>query len=297
MQRGARARRPGRGGGPRRAAERPRHPRQHRGHRLDHDGAGHAAGGVGGRVRGQRARHVPLQQARPRRSIDARGSGNIVNIASVAGSSACATAPPTAPPRARWIALTRALAVDHVGDGVRVNAVAPGPSVRHGCSGWLRTPGSRSTSCAPVSRWAASASRRRSRRPWATSSPTRRVRDRLGADDRRRADRSIDAGARHEPGEAGASGSRTSREAAARAARCLVRVLEVGVCGTDREISRRAVRRRPRTAALLVLGHEMLARVERDGHGFSPRRPGRRDGAPLVPALPRLRGGLPRIRA
>jgi threonine dehydrogenase-like Zn-dependent dehydrogenase len=48
----------------------------------------------------------------------------------------------------------------------------------------------------------------------------------------------------------------------------LLRVLEVGVCGTDREISE-GLFGTPADGAMLVLGHESLAVVERDGHGFS----------------------------
>jgi threonine dehydrogenase-like Zn-dependent dehydrogenase len=49
----------------------------------------------------------------------------------------------------------------------------------------------------------------------------------------------------------------------------LLRVLEVGVCGTDREISDGLYGIAPKGEKRLVLGHESLARVERDGHGFS----------------------------
>jgi threonine dehydrogenase-like Zn-dependent dehydrogenase len=48
-----------------------------------------------------------------------------------------------------------------------------------------------------------------------------------------------------------------------------VRVLEVGVCGTDREIVHGLFGVAPDGEDLLVLGHEMLGVVERDGHGFS----------------------------
>ncbi len=48
-----------------------------------------------------------------------------------------------------------------------------------------------------------------------------------------------------------------------------LRVLEVGVCGTDREISEGVFGVAPAAGGVLVLGHEMLATVERDGHGFS----------------------------
>ena len=49
----------------------------------------------------------------------------------------------------------------------------------------------------------------------------------------------------------------------------LVRTLEVGVCGTDREISEGLFGVAPEGEQSLVLGHEALAVVERDGHGFA----------------------------
>jgi glucose 1-dehydrogenase len=49
----------------------------------------------------------------------------------------------------------------------------------------------------------------------------------------------------------------------------LLRTLEVGVCGTDREISHGLFGVAPEGRDDLVLGHEALAVVERDGHGFS----------------------------
>ncbi len=49
----------------------------------------------------------------------------------------------------------------------------------------------------------------------------------------------------------------------------LVRTLEVGVCGTDREISEGLFGIPPEHERLLVLGHEALAVVERSGHGFT----------------------------
>ena len=69
------ARRPRRGRGrggdgrPRRAGQRGRH-------RLDHERARHLAGGVGERLRGQRARDVPVLQARDPRHDRARGRGD-----------------------------------------------------------------------------------------------------------------------------------------------------------------------------------------------------------------------------
>ena len=49
----------------------------------------------------------------------------------------------------------------------------------------------------------------------------------------------------------------------------LVRTIEVGVCGTDREISEGLFGIPPEDETLLVLGHEGLAVVERDGYGFT----------------------------
>ena len=49
----------------------------------------------------------------------------------------------------------------------------------------------------------------------------------------------------------------------------VLRVLEVGVCGTDREISAGHFGIPPDGASALVLGHELLAVVDGDGHGFT----------------------------
>ncbi len=56
---------------------------------------------------------------------------------------------------------------------------------------------------------------------------------------------------------------------AAREGEVLVRTLEVGVCGTDREISEGVFGIPPAGEPLLVLGHEALGVVERDGYGFT----------------------------
>ncbi|HEY7396992.1 MAG TPA: alcohol dehydrogenase catalytic domain-containing protein [Gaiellaceae bacterium] len=58
-------------------------------------------------------------------------------------------------------------------------------------------------------------------------------------------------------------------ELAAGAHEVLLRVLEVGVCGTDREIAHGLFGVPPAGERELVLGHEALAVVERDAHGFS----------------------------
>ncbi|MBV8064222.1 MAG: alcohol dehydrogenase catalytic domain-containing protein [Actinobacteria bacterium] len=48
-----------------------------------------------------------------------------------------------------------------------------------------------------------------------------------------------------------------------------VRVLELGMCGTDREIVEGLFGVAPEGEDFLVLGHEVLGVVERDGHGFA----------------------------
>ena len=49
----------------------------------------------------------------------------------------------------------------------------------------------------------------------------------------------------------------------------LLRPVEVGVCGTDREIHDGTFGAAPEGHDRLVLGHELLGVVERDGHGFA----------------------------
>lgn len=56
----------------------------------------------------------------------ARGGGAIVNLASVAGLVGLRNRAAYCASKGAVLALTRALAVDHVGEGIRVNAVAPG---------------------------------------------------------------------------------------------------------------------------------------------------------------------------
>ena len=56
----------------------------------------------------------------------ARGGGSIVNMASVAGLVGLRNRAAYCASKGAVIALTRALAVDHVADRVRVNAVCPG---------------------------------------------------------------------------------------------------------------------------------------------------------------------------
>jgi 2-keto-3-deoxy-L-fuconate dehydrogenase len=56
----------------------------------------------------------------------ARGGGSIVNVASVAALVGLKNRAAYSASKGAVVALTRALAVDHVADGVRVNAVCPG---------------------------------------------------------------------------------------------------------------------------------------------------------------------------
>jgi 2-keto-3-deoxy-L-fuconate dehydrogenase len=56
----------------------------------------------------------------------ARGGGAVVNMASVAGLVGLRNRAAYCASKGAVISLTRALAVDHVADGIRVNAVAPG---------------------------------------------------------------------------------------------------------------------------------------------------------------------------
>jgi 2-keto-3-deoxy-L-fuconate dehydrogenase len=58
--------------------------------------------------------------------MKARGGGSIVNTASVAALIGLRNRAAYSASKGAVVALTRALAVDHVGDGIRVNAVCPG---------------------------------------------------------------------------------------------------------------------------------------------------------------------------
>ena len=71
------------------------------------------------------------------------------------------------------------------------------------------------------------------------------------------------------PGTGGSTRVADVPEVRAEADQVLLRVLEVGVCGTDREISEGVFGVAPDGSAELVLGHEMLGVVDEDGNGFS----------------------------
>src|SRR5919201_1172225 len=72
-----------------------------------------------------------------------------------------------------------------------------------------------------------------------------------------------------QPGQTHTTHIEEIRAVEAREGEVLVRTLEVGVCGTDREISEGLFGIAPADEPLLVLGHEALAVVERDGYGFT----------------------------
>ncbi|MEA2294731.1 MAG: glucose 1-dehydrogenase [Solirubrobacteraceae bacterium] len=71
------------------------------------------------------------------------------------------------------------------------------------------------------------------------------------------------------PGKAGTAHAAEVADARAGAGQVLLRTLEVGVCGTDREIAEGLFGVAPDGQDRLVLGHEFLGVVERDGHGFA----------------------------
>lgn len=70
-----------------------------------------------------------------------------------------------------------------------------------------------------------------------------------------------------EPGTAHSARVEDVREPSGEGVR--LRVLEVGVCGTDREIAEGSFGVAPEGSDRLVIGHESLAVVDRDGDGFS----------------------------
>ena len=72
-----------------------------------------------------------------------------------------------------------------------------------------------------------------------------------------------------EPGRAGTARIEDVPAPTIAAGEVPVRVLEVGVCGTDREIVHGLFGIAPDNEGVLVLGHEALGIMERDGGGFS----------------------------
>ena len=70
------------------------------------------------------------------------------------------------------------------------------------------------------------------------------------------------------PGEARSTALEEVAEPRPDGGEVLLRTLRVGVCGTDREMHEGHFGAAPEGSERLVLGHELLARVERGGHGF-----------------------------
>src|SRR5262249_30213754 len=96
-----------------------------------------------------------------------------------------------------------------------------------------------------------------------------RVRDGHDPRDRRRADGGLMQALVTEPGRAGSARVEALPEPIPQRGEVAVRVLEVGVCGTDREIAHGHFGVAPEGESTLVLGHELLGTVDRDGRGFS----------------------------
>ena len=71
------------------------------------------------------------------------------------------------------------------------------------------------------------------------------------------------------PGVRGATGVATMPDPRPAPHQVLVEPIEVGVCGTDREIAGGWFGIAPDGEEELILGHEVLARVAHDGHGFA----------------------------
>jgi threonine dehydrogenase-like Zn-dependent dehydrogenase len=72
-----------------------------------------------------------------------------------------------------------------------------------------------------------------------------------------------------EPGRAGSARVEDVPDPRPTPGEVAVRVLEVGVCGTDREIAHGHFGVAPDGRSTLVIGHELLGVVERDGEGFA----------------------------
>ena len=112
------------GGGARRARRR----RRRRGHLRPRHGRGHRPGGLGSRPRRQPARRLPH---RPRRDpAPARGGrgGDRQRRVAARPRRRAANAAAYCASKGAVISLTRAMAIDHGGEGIRVNCVCPGPT-------------------------------------------------------------------------------------------------------------------------------------------------------------------------
>ena len=88
--------------------------------------AGDGAGGLAAHHRHQRGGIFHTSREFVRRLRDAGGSGAIVNIASINAFYADRDIPAYCASKGAVIALTRAMALDHAQEGIRVNCVCPG---------------------------------------------------------------------------------------------------------------------------------------------------------------------------
>ena len=196
---------------------RARRARQRRRDRLDDERSRDAARGLGGRLRGQRARDVPLLQARSPRHGRA-GGGSIVNVASVAALVGCATGRPTVPRRAPSSRSHARSPSTTSPTASGSTPSAPAPSTRPVRRLVEEAGESLDALPAPGSRSAGSARPRRSPRPSSTSSPRSSRRARCSSSTA--GSRPPDGGARRQTGERTARVEGVRRRLSARARRC-----------------------------------------------------------------------------
>ena len=104
----------------------PRRARQQRRLRHLRHRRRHRRGGVGRADGRQRARRLPVLASTPSRRWPTNGGGAIVNTASVVAAVGIRNRAAYVASKGAVAALTRAIALDHVAEGIRCNAIAPG---------------------------------------------------------------------------------------------------------------------------------------------------------------------------